>query len=339
MDIIWPNKVFITGASGFIGRKLAERLEANGVATCGVDMVADPSRGVVAGNIAEAGDWARTLEGCDLVVHTAAIVAMTASKKAAWTVNVNGTRRVLDAAVAARVARFVQISSVAAFGWDFPESATEEWPLMPNGNSYCDTKIASEHVVLAAHAAGEIDCTVVRPGDVYGPRSVWITAPLAMLKKGQFMLPDGGNGVFSPVWVDDLVDGVIRAGCINAGKGQIFTITSGEGVPCSEFFGNHARWLGKKKVPTAPSWLLNPALETARVSIQTFGGKTDLGRGTMDILNRRCTYSIEKARRLLGYEPKMRIEDGMRICEAWARETGLVPARIRSAASDMPKAA
>lgn len=325
MDIIWPKRVFITGASGFIGRKLAERFAANGTATCGVDMIADPASDIVAGNIAEPGDWAKALDGCDLVVHTAAIVAMTAPKKAAWTVNVNGTRRVLDAAVAAGVARFVQISSIAAFGWDFPDGAAEDYPVMPNGNSYCDTKIASEHVVLSAHAAGEIACTVVRPGDVYGPRSVWITAPLAMLKKGQFILPDGGHGIFSPVWVDDLVDGVVRAGCINAGIGQIFAITSGAGVPCSEFFGHHARWMGKAKVPTAPSWLLNPALETARASIQAFGGKTDLGRGTMDILNRRGTYSIDKARRLLGYEPKMRIEDGLRICEDWARETGLVP--------------
>ncbi len=160
-----------------------------------------------------------------------------------------------------------------------------------------------------------------------------------MLRKRQFLLPDGGRGIFSPVWVDDLVDGVVRAGCIDAGIGQIFTISSGEGVPCAEFFGHHARWLGKAKVPTAPARLLNPVLETARVAIQSLGGRTDLGRGTMDILNRRGTYSIEKARRLLGYEPKVRIEEGMRICEAWARETGLVPARIRSATGDTPRVA
>lgn len=339
MDIIWPRKVFITGAGGFIGRKLAERFAANGAATCGVDMVADPASNIVAGNIAEPGDWTRALAGCDLVVHTAAIVAMTASKRAAWTVNVKGTRRVLDAACAAGVARFVHISSIAAFGWDFPDGAGEDFAVMPNGNSYCDTKIASEHVVLAAHAAGEIGATIVRPGDVYGPRSVWITAPLAMLKKGQFLLPDGGRGIFSPVWVDDLVEGVVRAGCLDAGLGQVFTLTSGEGVPCAEFFGHHARWMGKTRVPTAPSWLLNPALEAARASIQAFGGRTDLGRGTMDLLNRRGTYSIAKARRLLGYEPKMRVEEGLRLCENWAREAGLIPAAGRSAGTGSTRAA
>lgn len=338
METTWPKKVFITGAGGFIGRKLADRFAANGAATCGVDIFADPSRNIVAGNIAEPGDWAQAMAGCDLVVHTAAIVSMTAPRKAAWAVNVNGTRRVLDAAIAAGASRFVQISSIAAFGWNFPDGATEDYPVMPNGNSYCDTKIASEHVVLAAHAAAQIDCTIVRPGDVYGPRSVWIGTPLAMLRKGQFLLPNGGRGIFSPVWVDDLVDGVVRAGCIEAGRGQIFTISSGEGVTCAAFFGHHARWLGKTKVPTAPGWILNPGLETARVAIQSVGGKTDLGLGTMDILARHGTYSIEKARTLLGYAPKMKIEDGMRLCEDWARETGLVPAR-RSAGAGKPRTA
>lgn len=337
MDIIWPKKVFITGAGGFIGRKLADHFEAHGTATCGADMVADPQRGIVAGNISAPGDWTRALEGCDLVIHTAAIVSMTAPKKAVWTVNVSGTRAVLDAAVAAGAARFVQVSSIAAFGWDFPDGVTEDYPVMPNGNSYCDTKIASEHVVLAAHASGEIACTIVRPGDVYGPRSVWIKTPLDMMRKGQLRLPNGGRGIFSPVWVDDLVDGVVRAGCIDAGRGQIFTISSGEGVPCAEFFGHHARWLGKSKVPTAPAWILNPMLETARFAIQSFGGKTDLGRGSMDILSRPGTYSIDKARRMLGYEPRMRLADGMQICEDWARETGLIPAGRGVSPEDAPR--
>lgn len=250
---------------------------------------------------------------------------MTAPKRAAWKVNVEGTRHVIDAAIAAKASRFVQISSVAAFGWDYPDGATEDFPVMPNGNSYCDTKIASEHVVLAAHAAGEIPCTIVRPGDVYGPRSVWITTPLSMLRKGQLRLPNGGSGIFSPVWIDDLVSGIIRAGCLDAGIGQIFTISSGQGLPCAEFFGHHARWLGKRKIPTAPAWIMNPLLETARFAIQSFGGQTDLGRGAMDILVRPGTYSIAKARTLLGYEPSMQLDEGMRICKNWASEAGLIP--------------
>ena len=90
---------------------------------------------------------------------------------AVWDVNVMGTRHALDAAVRAEAQRFVQLSSVLAFSWDFPDGVDERHPVRPNGAPYVDTKVASEQVVLQAHAAGEIACTVIRPGDVWGPRS------------------------------------------------------------------------------------------------------------------------------------------------------------------------
>ena len=118
-------------------------------------------------------------------------------------------------------------------------------PLITCGNSYADTKIASEHSVLAAHAGGEIDCTIIRPGDVYGPGSrPWIIVPIEMMRAGSsgFRTPD--RGVFSPVYIDDLVNGTVLAAGAPEGAGQIFTITSAVGVSCAEFFGHHWRWLG-----------------------------------------------------------------------------------------------
>ena len=130
------------------------------------------------------------------------------------------------------------------------QNVDESHPLITNGNSYVDTKIASEHAVLAAHAGGEIDCTIIRPGDVYGPASrAWVIVPLEMMRAGQFLLPDAGRGVFSPVYIDDLVDGIVLAAGKPEGAGQIFTLTSGAGVSCAEFFGHHWRWLGKQGSP------------------------------------------------------------------------------------------
>ena len=130
--------------------------------------------------------WADALAGVDTVVHTAAIVSTVAPIDKAWEVNVLGTRKVLDAAIAAGVGRFVHLSSVAAYGFDFPENVDETYPVRVSGglSSYTDTKVNSEQVVLAAHAAGEIECVVVRPCDVYGPGSVWIREPLALVKSG-----------------------------------------------------------------------------------------------------------------------------------------------------------
>ena len=216
-SIVPPRRVFITGANGFIGRALATRYRHLGAEVCGVDFTADSEWNVVAGDVREPGKWRDQLSGVDLVIHAAAVVSMVAPMRAAWDVNCNGTRRLLTACRDQGVARFVQISSVAAFGFDFPANVDESHPLITNGNSYVDTKITSEHTVLAAHAGGEIHCTIIRPGDVYGPASrAWVVVPLEMMRAGQFLLPDAGQGVFSPVYIDDLVDGIVLA----AGKSR-----------------------------------------------------------------------------------------------------------------------
>jgi nucleoside-diphosphate-sugar epimerase len=321
-----PQRVFITGANGFIGRALAQRYRALGAEVCGTDFVADPAWNVVAGDVRRPEGWRKQLAGVDLVIHTAAVVSMVAPMRAAWDVNCNGTRRLLTACREHGVARFVQLSSVAAFGFDFPANVDESHPLMTNGNSYCDTKIASEHTVLAAHAGGEMACTIIRPGDVYGPASrAWIVVPLEMMRAGQFLLPDGGQGVFSPVYVDDLVDGIVLAGGTPEGAGQIFTLTSGIGVSCAEFFGHHWRWLGKAGAPrTLPKGVAIALAETGARIARLLGRSTELGRGSVELLGRQATYSIDKARRMLGYSPAVDLAEGMRRSEAWAREKGLL---------------
>jgi len=207
------SRVFITGASGFIGAALAERFVALGAEVRGVDVRADPSRSIVAGDIVQAGDWQAHAAGCDLVIHAAAIVSMRGNDPGAvWQTNALGTRHVLDAARRAEVARVVHLSSVTVFGFAFPDGVDESYPTQPNGVPYVDTKIASEALVLRAHAAGETVGTIVRPGDVYGPRSrPWTVLPVEELVRRRFILPALGRGIFSPVYIDDLVDGIVAA--------------------------------------------------------------------------------------------------------------------------------
>jgi nucleoside-diphosphate-sugar epimerase len=307
-----PARVFITGAAGFIGRALASRYRSLGAEVRGMDVVADPAGNVVAGDLRSPEAWRSQLSGMDLVIHTAALVSTTASMREAWDVNCNGTRRLLTACREAGVRRFIQLSSIAAFGFDFPDGADESWPLITDGNSYVDTKITSEHAVLAAHAAGELECTIIRPGDVYGPGSrPWIVIPLEMMRSRQFLLPDGGRGVFSPVYIDDL--------------GQVFTLTSGVGVSCAGFFGYHWRWLGRSGAPPSlPRPLAVVLAEAGGTIARRLGLPSELGRGAIGMLSRSGTYSIDKARRLLGYEPRVDLDRGMVLSEAWAREQGLI---------------
>jgi nucleoside-diphosphate-sugar epimerase len=319
--------VLITGATGFIGGKLADRLRADGAAVRGVDFEADREGDIVAGDIAAAGPWQDAAKGCDTVVHTAAIVSNAASIEDAWKANVLGTRNVLDAAVAAGARRFVHFSSVRAFGdTGFPDGVDERRPVRPDGHTYVDTKIASEQVVLQAHAAGEIECTVIRPGDVYGPGSrPWTILPVEAIAAGRFFLPAMGRGVHSPIYVDDLVAGVLAAGRSDAAAGQVLTISGGVGISCNEFFGHYARMLGRppaRRVPTRVAMLLAAIPEAAA---WLTGSTTELRRSSVVYMTRTGTYSIAKARRMLDWEPEVDVAEGMRRTEAWLREFGYLP--------------
>ena len=240
-----------------------------------------------------------------------------------WRANVLGTRNAIDAAARGGASRFVHFSSIVAFGFDFEGSVDERRPVRPNGVPYVDTKVASEQVVLQAHAAGELACTVVRPGDVYGPGSYfWTATPVRELAARRLVLPAMGRGMVSPVYVDDLVDGVMLAGSSAEAAGQVFTLTGERSVEARDFFGHYAHMLGRKRVPTAPTAVVTLlASATARLA-----AGSEVTPAAARYLARRTTYSIDKARGLLGYEPAVGLDEGMRRAEEWLRSEGLIRA-------------
>lgn len=321
-----PPSVFITGAHGFIGGTLAARFRALGAQVRGVDVVGDDD-GVVAGDVTEPGAWQRHADGCDLVIHTAAIVNNSSPREDFWRVNVLSARRALDAAIAGGASRFVHLSSVRAFSdLDFPDGVDESHPVRPDGHQYVDTKVASEQVVLQAHAAGEIDVTVIRPGDVYGPGSrPWTIWPVFGMPTGMFFVPDDGSHVFSPVFVENLVDGITLAASSPAGAGQVFTISDGVGVTNADFFGCYARMLGID-LPFMPADELRALYDRFAADDAAAGREPGLNGETVDYFLRRGTYSIAKARQVLGYEPAIDLDEGMARTEAWLRTVGLVSA-------------
>ncbi len=316
--------IFVTGANGFIGRAISERFRALGAKVSGIDLVANPAGNVLAGDTTEPKQWSGALEGVDTVIHTAALLGAAYPLAQSWQVNVWGTSRVLRAAIDAGVRRFIHLSSVAAYGFDFPDGVDETYPVQVNGDVYTDTKVNSEAVVLTAHGAGEIAVTVIRPGDVWGPGSVWVRSPISEMRKATgFPLPNGGNGVFSPVYIDNFVDGLVLAAAAEDAKGQVFNISDGVGVRCSEFFGRMAA-MCDGTIRTLPMSVAAPAAEILGSLLRRAGQKTDLSAGTMWLLNRPGTYSIEKAQRMLGYQPGMSMELGMARVEEWLRAERLI---------------
>ena len=322
-----PRRVFVTGASGFIGRALLARYRRLGAEVAGVDVDADPEWSVVRGDVATPGSWQTHAAGADLVINAAAVVSNTAPRALYWRISVNGVRRVLDAAVAAGASRFVQISSCAAFGKQFPPGADETYPVAAaTGRNYDDAKGGSEHVALAAHASGEIACTIVRPGDVYGPGSrPWVLIPLDAIAQGMLVLPDHGRGVLSPIFIDDLVDGILLAAAAPGAAGQIFTLTGGAGVSCADFFAHHWRWAGRAGRPRAYSTATVVRLMRAASLLRRLRGeKGEAGPEALALLTKPGTFSIEKARRMLAYAPRLDLAEGMRRTEAWLRATGRI---------------
>ena len=318
--------VLVTGAGGFIGRALLAALRADGFEARGVDRVPPPGdAAVVAGDTTDPGPWRHALEGVDVVVHTAAVVSNAVALPEQWRVNVLGTRRVVEAAAAAGVRRFVHLSSIRAFSDnDFPPGVTEDHPVRPDGNPYVDTKIASEHVVLAAHAAGEVEAVVVRPGDVYGPGSQpWVLEPLALHRTGQLLLPARGRGVFSPVHVDDLVRGVVLAATHPAAAGQVLTLVGPRTVTTAEYFGALTRAAGRRAPLSAPTPVAVALAALVDGLNRALGRRTEVSAGTVRYLARTGGYSGEKARRLLGYEPRVDLDEGMRGVARWLAAQGL----------------
>jgi nucleoside-diphosphate-sugar epimerase len=194
-----------------------------------------------------------------------------------------------------------------------------------DGNPYVDTKIASENVLLQAHAAGLVEAVVIRPGDVYGPGSMpWVLKPLALIRSRQFLLPAMGRGVFSPLYVDDLVVGLLLAVRRPEAAGQVFTLTGPAAVPCAEYFGHLFRISGHRGpicVPTPVAVALAGAADRANRILRR---RNEVNPTSVRYLARRGTYSSAKARRMLGYDPKVDLDEGMRRTETWLRGEGLV---------------
>ena len=167
-------------------------------------------------------------------------------------VNVSGTRNVLDAARAHGCDQVVHISSVAALGYEHRDDLDEDAAPRPCGIPYIDTKAASEALAVARARAGE-PIAVVRPGDVYGPGSTqWSVRVLEAIKRRQFMLFGEGEGLMTPVFVDDLVDAIVRALAVPAAAGHGFTAWDGHAVTAAEFFSYYARMLGRPGLPKLP---------------------------------------------------------------------------------------
>ncbi len=320
------SRIAVTGAGGFIGLATCTRLVAEGAQVVGVDRDAAVAAAVQAvgadfqaADVTDPGAVRAGLAGCDGVIHTAALVAEHGAMADFVRVNVGGTRTVLDAARDAGVRRVVHLSSVATLGYEAKHDLGEDAPTRTVGAVYVDTKTASHELALARGAA------VVRPGDVYGPGSVpWTLRPVAMLRSGRFVLPGKGDGIITPVYVDDLVDCIVRALTHPDAAGQAFIAHDGHPVTAAEFFGHYTQMLGLGPVRTLPRPLLTVAAALEGVRARVTSTEPAFSKASMIYVTRGGAYPNARARDVLGWTPQVDLQEGMRRTGSWLRAQGLL---------------
>jgi nucleoside-diphosphate-sugar epimerase len=332
-------RCLVTGATGFIGGHVARRLVQDGHRVrCLVRASSDTSPldelGVelVVGDVTSAPRLRRATEGCDAVVHCAALVSDWATVQEIARVNVGGTRNLIEACAGASVRRFVHLSSTDVYG--HPGGAAIDETRVPTrfANWYAQTKLEAEaEVRLAGRRTGSLGTVVLRPATVYGPGSTDIVGEIARaICRGNMVLVGGGRVVAGLCYVDNLVDAVVLALTHEAAPGQAFNVTDGLAVTWKEFTAGLAAGLGCSPVRwSLPYWLANGlgfSLEHGyRLLHRTTGLTTAplLSRQAVHVLGRDQDFSNGKARALLGWEPRVDYAAGLEATLAWLRAEGL----------------
>ncbi len=243
--------VLVTGATGFIGGRLAERLVVEHGARVralvrNFGRVARLARfpiELIHGDLCSPESIDRATAGCHYVFHCA--YGSDGQDDARRVVNAQGTRNVLDAALRHRVRRVVHTSTVTVYG-NTPDGPLDETaPRVTTGFAYGDSKIEAEEAALGYVSRG-LSVAVVQPTVVYGPFGTTFTIkPLQLLKSGRVILINGGDGLANLVYVDDVVSGMFAAAVHEAAHGESFILSGPSPTTWRTFYAAHEAMLGR----------------------------------------------------------------------------------------------
>lgn len=323
----------ITGATGFVGSHVADAVAAKGgtvraLARPSADLAHLQSLGaeIVLGDFTDTVVLARAVEGVDYVIHCAAKVGDWGPVEDYRAVNVEGLRALLDAVRGKPLQRFVHVSSLGVYEARHHHGTDETEPLPDNHiDGYTQTKVECEKLALEYHRKYEIPLTIVRPGFIYGPRDRNVLPRLAdRLGKRDVVYIAWGKYALNTTYVGNLVDAIFLAAEHPQAIGEVFNITDGEFVSKRQFFEAIADGLNlPRPLVSVPLWLAK-ILARWRESVFRRKGKPNPPRvtqATVKFAGLNLDFSIAKARKVLGYEPRVGFKDGMAEAIAWYKKT------------------
>jgi len=344
----------VTGGTGFIGGRLAERLHLESHARVRVlvhrwastTWISRYPVELVAGDVCDAAAVRAAATGCSIVFHCASGGDDADSYRA---VNVDGTRNVLEAARHCGVERIVHLSSAVVHDLEAPGEIDEDSPLRPARHPYTASKIGGEEVVWEFWRRDRLPVTVIRPAFVWGPRGLQYTvAPIRAMAEGRFALFNGGRAECPAVYIDNLVDALLLAATHPKAVGEAFLITDGEGRTWREFFEAYAALLGGRPLrdlatsalgvrwavalselaakgvrrlagSPAPFWR-RACRRSLRELNLWFGRRGIVPRREMALFSREGRISLRKARAVLGFAPRLSLPEALRETERWLRD-------------------
>lgn len=332
----------VTGATGFIGGYVAQRLVREGYRVrCLVRTTSDTSLlekfdvELLSGDLTSAGSVASAANGCRFVMHCGALVSDWATIDEIKRVNVLGTRNVLAASVAASVERFLHFSTTDVYG--YPGVPGTDETCVPPGfsNWYSQTKRAAEAEVRGVEEASPLEVVILRPATVYGPRSEDVVGEMARaICAGQMLLVDGGRALAGLCYAENVVDAALLALRKDAAAGEAFNLTDGLDVTWRRFLGDIADGLGcppaRWSLPYGIAYGLALSLECGYRLLRRSAGlriRPLLSRQAVHVLGRNQDFSNRKAREQLGWEPRISYRAGLEATLRWLREDYLPSSR------------
>ncbi|MBN1381139.1 MAG: NAD-dependent epimerase/dehydratase family protein [Deltaproteobacteria bacterium] len=328
------EKVLITGATGFIGGNLVKGNLAKGNRVRALALTGDPgavslkTQGVevAEGDVRDFASVKKAVDGMEIVFHCAAVVTDWAPKRLFREVTVDGAENMCRAAGEAGVSRFVDISTCDVFGIDEDHVMDESFPLRPWKEPYPDYKIKSEEIMWRYHREKGLPVTMVYPCWVFGEGDQTFVPLLADAIIKKELIFWRRDALVWPTYIENLVDLLLLISEDPRAVGNGYLVHDGECTTLQEFCTEIARAMGVPPATThipyglayAASWIMELLWKMLRIQKRPL-----LTTYTVKNLGSRFHFSIDKARRELGWTPKIPYREGMAVTMKWLKTLDL----------------
>lgn len=319
-------KILVTGGAGFLGTHLVAQLVKRGdeVRCYSRSHPETPADGVEyrQGDIRDGDAVDAAVEGMDTVVHLVSNFRSAASDSEAHSINVDGTNNVLLSAVRHHVKRLVHTSTIGVHGSVLDIPANEQTAFNP-GDAYQETKLVAEQRVWEVYRDTGLPISVVRPISLIGPGDERMLKLFKMIKKRRFFMVGDGAALFQPAYVDDVVAGFLLCMEKEEAVGESFILGGDEYIPLVQLVAMIAEEFDVAppgvRIPMGPMKLMADVCEAI---FSPLGIEPPLHHRRLSFYRNNRAFTIEKARNLLGFEPRVSLREGLQRTIHWYEENG-----------------